>query len=561
MRRGMRGLIVVGALAVMPAAGLAQTYPLTVKNQCSYPVYVRGADENGNNLLLPDNTMLAAGTGMATYELAAPWSGGRVYGCWNDVGSQTQGVTLEMNCGWVELTLNSAAGNIFSNITYVDYLAIPMGIEAQGGSACSATSVRTYFDESLVQKHCPTKLAPSVTSPTNDKACMSAYLYCTSADVDPSDPLCTALDALIGQCTSDATLYPGCNAGLSTTTSDVYGCVAPTFWSTVAGNITTAGAVTAGATAIPVSGNRPPLGFQSPSGTAYFSPAALPVAPFTYTGTGATSFTGVSGVSASWPAGTAVIGAPAGQAYCMALNRGILGSWNNQDNPASFYPVGGTYNVYGAFVHGLRGVGPVFALSYDDYPSTLNEGGYVNCASSTGYTVTFCSRATLAKVSGVKGAARGVGGAVDRDHFKLSGRFDPQEEIDLRRESVRLEALMTALAPAGQELVSAPGTGLSILPARLGRQRGAQRDKATFETAPGVVPHARLAIERKRPGEGFVFALIADDVGIDAAPLCGTGPGSLVPLRTKFTLERAGVDVEHEGAWDCGKGRIYRVGE
>ncbi len=453
-----------------PSPARGQTYPITVTNNCSYAINVVGTPSNGTPY-----TPLPAGQSL-TYNVTPPWNSGRVYGCWNDVtGHLDDAPTLSRNCGWVEITIPSSSGNISSNITYVDYIAIPMAISAQGGAFCVPSSARiaTTFSESTVQQTCPTKLAPSLTSPANDKACMSQFHLCVDADGRPADPSCTLLDADIQTCTSDPTTYSGCAGGAGTSSPDVYGCRPTTFWSLTAG-----------------------------------------------------------------------------QAFCMAMNRGILSSWQNQGDPTKFYPASGTYNAYAAFVHGLPGVGPVFALPYDDYPSTLNEGGYVNCQSSTGYAITFCNSTSLARRLVVRGSAtNGVAGR--RDTVTILGRFAAPSPIDLSREKVVLER---ALSEGDAELVTGLGPGRIPFPLHLFRHPGSDADAAEFSSADGATPRAHLRIRAVRGGR-FEFALAIRGADVSAPAACAGGASAL--LGTAFTLDASGVSVENEEPWSCGDGTLY----
>jgi hypothetical protein len=316
-------LITVSTFSVSPAPGSgdAQAYTITVQNQCGYDLYIRGAA--GSVLLPGDNTMLAANGGSSPFVITLPWSYGRIYGCWDDtianvdITNGQNGALMQEHCALVEETIQNLSGqngNLFSNISFVDAISVPIQIQAPGGFACTNSGlVKAAFAENTVTSNCPTKVL-------NGKSCISAYHYCHDYCVEnPSDPVCSS-SAYAAYCSKFATIiqdcktnYPACTAG-SSNTIDVYGCAAGSFFS-----------------------EGPPSN---------------------------------------------------GEMYCAAINRGILPSYNNQTDPATFYPANGTYNDYAAFVHSTAG--PIFGFSYDDWPSNLNQGGYLNCQTSTQYIITFC---------------------------------------------------------------------------------------------------------------------------------------------------------------------------
>ena len=69
------------------------------------------------------------------------------------------------NCGWVELTLADAnAGNVAFNISYLDFISIPLQIQAVGGGqyGLGVSQVSTRFSEATVQSGCPTAMATPI---------------------------------------------------------------------------------------------------------------------------------------------------------------------------------------------------------------------------------------------------------------------------------------------------------------------------------------------------------------------------------------------------------------
>ena len=468
-------LFCLGIVSAVALPARAQTYPVTITNSCDYQIYVLGTPQSGDR---PYTTLTS--TQSTVYTLNLPSSVARIYGCWNDVtGHFDDPVTLAKNCAWVELTVG-ANGNLFSNITYVDYISIPMAIAAGGGFACipATSSVTTFFDESTVQQQCPTKLAPSLTTPSNDKACMSPFHLCSDSDGRPGDPSCTLFDSIISTCVTTPSQYPGCAGGSGTNTVDVYGCRPTTFWSTTAG-----------------------------------------------------------------------------EPFCMAINRGILPSYADQSNPSTFYPANGTFNAYGAFIHKhLPGAGPVFAISFDDYPSTLNQGGYVNCQTSTSYSINFCNSSAAAARVAMKGAFTRVPHNPSKSRIEVTGSFAPTAPIDLAREKLLLEAVLDETAGAG-ELVSGRGPGSTPFPLALFRRPDSDGTAAVFETAEDVSPAVRARLVKNRSGR-YDFSLSIREAQIKLPESCQTDRNA--KLTTRFTLQTAALEVAREEFWGCSDGRTFR---
>ena len=183
----------------------------------------------------------------------------------------------------------------------------------------------------------------------------------------------------------------------------------------------------------------------------------------------------------------------------------------------------------------------------------------------TGFNVAFCAPAAApvpaerTGVSFLSAEARGAGGTLGRDQVEVSGYFFPKGSIDLRQETVSLDA---ALTERGSELVSGFGVGQRPLPVRLFVKPEASPDKATFETPPGITPHARMSIEKKPLQGGHAFSLIVDQISIQRARACGPwpGPNDKVSLATQFTLEAAAIVVSADARWKCRDGAVYRVG-
>lgn len=196
------------------AMSWANAYEIQVYNNCSVPLYIRGADQSV--MLSPDNQQIPAQSPTPlTYQVTPPWTSGRIYGCWDDSQATTpivngaNGLVMEQHCGLAEETITNASGNISSNISYVDYVAMPIKIAVPNGTACiNSGSTNAFFDPSVVQNECPTQLI-------NGNVCMSANQYCTDAvNGNPGAAFCSQLNSIISQ-------IPG---AAGSTTVDAYGC-------------------------------------------------------------------------------------------------------------------------------------------------------------------------------------------------------------------------------------------------------------------------------------------------------------------------------------------------
>jgi hypothetical protein len=185
----------------------------------------------------------------------------------------------------------------------------------------------------------------------------------------------------------------------------------------------------------------------------------------------------------------------------------------------------------------------------------------------TGFNLSFCdpsptlsqTEPELVGVSFLSAEARGAGGTLGRDRVEVSGYFSPTTPVDLRKETVRLDA---ALVERGTELVEGFGAS-QPLPIWLIPEPGASPERATFATLPGVTPRARMIIERKQVEGRHAFSLVLEQISIQRARACGPrpGPADKARLTTSFTLEGAAVAVSTDANWNCRDGVVYRVGQ
>jgi hypothetical protein len=409
------------------AFGQSATYPVTIKNSCDRNLFIRGAsasdylpgDQNGTWIDM--NSSL-------TIHVPLPFSGGRIYGCWDDtikdldILNKNNGFLMQQHCGFAEFSAannTSGNGNLFSDISFVDTFSnMPLRIEAPGGTDCSNSGVAmAYFTTAEdgdgiqwigtdnVTRECPT----GVLTNGEFKVCLSANMYCSDATYgDPSDPLCSKLDGIIEQC---AAQYTDCAPAQNSTTVNVYGC----------------------------------------SGSFFSGPGA-------------------------------------GEKYCTAINRGILDSADNQ-TAEQFYPAGGIFNDYAAFAHAV--IGPIFAISYDDYPSQLNQGGYVNCRESTQFTVEFCPDPGSQVYSRLGENARSR--KLDTDVFRFFGKKG--EEVSLRLKKV--------LSPAREEAFEDSGEAALVL-------MGPFTSPFFQKTVSGRLP---LRIQRALPYTGYYRVIVHNNLG------------------------------------------------
>ncbi len=179
-----------------------------VVNGCPVDVWIHGVGTEAT--LQPDNAELAPG---AARDYVAPftWSAARIYAYLQAPDSngnpQGQNDKVEMNFG-------SASGVewINTDITYVDWVALPSRIEAIGsGSDCTTVGCEVPYASLL--DGCP----PSLVS---GHECVSAGAHCLDP-ANAADPMCHALDAQIASC---ASTIPACAGAAGSSTAEVYSC-------------------------------------------------------------------------------------------------------------------------------------------------------------------------------------------------------------------------------------------------------------------------------------------------------------------------------------------------
>jgi hypothetical protein len=169
-----------------------------VRNGCPFPLWIHGAGSSG--VLQPDDASLTTG---ASRDYVAPkeWSAARVTAF---VDGPQKG-ELEK----AEITIGG--GTLNYNVTYVDWVGLPLEIVGVGGN-CTAAQDTTgcYAKENQILTGCPESFL------LQGKKCVSARSYC----LDPANQgaaYCHALDSAIASCSA-------CPAA---TTPEVYACSGP----------------------------------------------------------------------------------------------------------------------------------------------------------------------------------------------------------------------------------------------------------------------------------------------------------------------------------------------
>ncbi|HEX3693889.1 MAG TPA: beta-1,3-glucanase family protein [Polyangia bacterium] len=181
-----------------------------VANGCPFDLWIHG--EGTGAVLMPDAVQLKTG---ATQDYVAPeaWPSARVTAYLDaplkDLADKVE-MTLEK-----KLDLGELKKVINYNITYVDWLALPMEMLAFGtGDDCK--QVGCYVPESQVLAGCPDGLL-------SGKRCLSAGNFCADP-TNQANAYCHMVDPKIAQCAQDAQKYPLCAGAAGSTTPQVFGC-------------------------------------------------------------------------------------------------------------------------------------------------------------------------------------------------------------------------------------------------------------------------------------------------------------------------------------------------
>ncbi len=180
-----------------------------VINRCADPLWIRAANQGGD--LAPADVQLAPGEAQQ-YAVPPKWEAGRINAYWLEPKGNPEAHDK------VEVTVKD--GKMNYNITYVDYVALPVEMIAVGPE-CPPTDAfdpRVGCDVARDQllAGCPENLR------SGDR-CLSAGLFCADSNND-ADPYCHALDDAIAACAADNPDTCGVAMQLGDTTWHAYAC-------------------------------------------------------------------------------------------------------------------------------------------------------------------------------------------------------------------------------------------------------------------------------------------------------------------------------------------------
>ena len=186
-----------------PGPDVADGVSLRVRNLCSTSLWIHGEAIQG--VLTPDNVQLEPGA-IQNYAAPRAWTGGRVTAFRTGPGAgeiEKAEVTFD--------DLGAAGTRLNYNITYVDWVGLPVQVVGVGGN-CNAASHTTgcTVPTSEIASSCPEDFL------LDGGRCMSSRSYCLSAE-NQGSAFCHALDGAIAACTACA----------PATTPEVYACSGP----------------------------------------------------------------------------------------------------------------------------------------------------------------------------------------------------------------------------------------------------------------------------------------------------------------------------------------------
>ena len=180
---------------------------IRVRNRCAFPLWIHAAGSSA--VLEPDDAELASGQ-TRDYQAPRDWSAARIT-AYKD-GPRTGEIEK------AEATLQkSGDGAILNyNITYVDWVGLPMRM-AGAGAECGAThTVGCLVPWSDILTGCPAHLI-------DGDRCQSARSHCANP-ANQGSAYCHALDDEIAECAADVA---GCAGYAAATTPEVYACSGP----------------------------------------------------------------------------------------------------------------------------------------------------------------------------------------------------------------------------------------------------------------------------------------------------------------------------------------------
>jgi len=178
-----------------------------VRNRCSFPLWIHAAGSTGT--LAPDDRQLASGE---TFDYQAPrtWSAARVTAY---SGGPRTG---ELDKAEMTFSPSGALASLNYNITYVDWVGLPMRLAGAGDACGDSHVVGCFVPRADLTTGCPAYLV-------DGERCQSARSYC-SIPANQGTDYCHALDGAIASC---AATVPGCGAYAGATTPQAYACSGP----------------------------------------------------------------------------------------------------------------------------------------------------------------------------------------------------------------------------------------------------------------------------------------------------------------------------------------------
>lgn len=183
------------------------TVEIGVRNNCPFPIWIHGQGNGGT--LMPDDKQLAKGE-VVWYDAPANWSAARI----TAYGDGARKGELDK----VEMTLVANGSVLNYNVTYVDWVGLPVEVVGRGTGADCKTAA-CYLPEEKLLSGCPDGLL-------SGKRCLAARSFCLDG-AHKNDAYCKKLDPEIKRC---AETKPGCEGAANATTADVYACSSGTFF-------------------------------------------------------------------------------------------------------------------------------------------------------------------------------------------------------------------------------------------------------------------------------------------------------------------------------------------
>lgn len=183
------------------------TVEIGVRNNCPFPIWIHGQGNGGT--LMPDDKQLAKGD-VVWYDAPANWSAARI----TAYGEGARKGELDK----VEMTLVANNSVLNYNVTYVDWVGLPVEVVGRGSGADCKTAA-CYLPEEKLLSGCPDGLL-------SGKRCLAARSFCLDG-ANKNAAYCHKLDDEIKRC---AQTKPGCEGAANASTGDVYACSSGTFF-------------------------------------------------------------------------------------------------------------------------------------------------------------------------------------------------------------------------------------------------------------------------------------------------------------------------------------------